>query len=144
MSDIYHHKQIGTVIIVSMIIAEILCLVSFALAGITLIGALVAIVLLVSLSFFGTLTVLIDEKYLIIKFGNGLIGKKFLLMSVTSARKVRNPWWYGWGIHFTPRGLLYNVSGFDAVEITLKTGKIFRIGTDDPVGLEQALKRKYN
>jgi hypothetical protein len=35
---------------------------------------------------------------------------------------------------------LYNVSGFDAVELRLKSGEIRRIGTDDPQGLAEALK----
>ena len=34
---------------------------------------------------------------------------------------------------------IYNVSGFDAVEIQLKNGKIYRIGTDEPKKLEQAI-----
>jgi hypothetical protein len=36
---------------------------------------------------------------------------------------------------------IYNVSGFDAVEITMKNGKIYRIGTDEPLKLEQAISQ---
>jgi hypothetical protein len=36
--------------------------------------------------------------------------------------------------------LVYNVSGFDAVEIKLKNGKRYRIGTDEPKDLEQAIR----
>ena len=36
---------------------------------------------------------------------------------------------------------IYNVSGFDAVEIILKNGKIYRIGTDVPSELEAAIKQ---
>lgn len=141
MTQLYQHKQIGKVIIVSMIMAAILCLVSFALDGLLFAGMLTAAVFLLSLIIFGTLTVEVTDERLTIKFGNGLIHKNILLKEISSVNTVRNPWWYGWGIHFTPRGCLFNVSGFDAVEITLKSGKIFRIGTDDPVGLEQVLKK---
>jgi hypothetical protein len=34
---------------------------------------------------------------------------------------------------------IYNVSGFDAVEIKLKNGKVYRIGTDEPKKLEQTI-----
>ena len=40
----------------------------------------------------------------------------------------------------TMRGMLYNVSGRDAVEIRLDTGRRFRLGTDDPDGLVAALR----
>jgi len=36
---------------------------------------------------------------------------------------------------------IYNVSGFDAVEIKLKNGKTYRIGTDESQKLEQAILR---
>jgi hypothetical protein len=34
---------------------------------------------------------------------------------------------------------IYSVSGFDAVEIKMKNGKRYRIGTDEPKNLEQAI-----
>jgi len=34
---------------------------------------------------------------------------------------------------------IYNISGFDAVEIKMKNGKTYRIGTDEPQKLEQAI-----
>jgi len=55
---------------------------------------------------------------------------------------VRNPWYYGSGIHLTPYGWLYNISGFDTVQITMSGGKSFKIGTDEPVGLEKAITQK--
>jgi len=44
-------------------------------------------------------------------------------------------WLVGWGIRWTGSGWLFNVSGLDAVELSLKSGRRFRIGTDDPRGL---------
>jgi hypothetical protein len=40
----------------------------------------------------------------------------------------------------TPHGLLFRVSGFHAVEIKLRTGKRFGIGTNVPQDLEKAIK----
>ena len=38
-------------------------------------------------------------------------------------------------------GWLYNVSGFDAVAMTLRDGRTFALGTDDPHGLVDAIRR---
>ena len=46
---------------------------------------------------------------------------------------------YGWGIHLTPRGGLYNVSGFRAVAVRLKGGKRFLLGTDEPERVCEAI-----
>ena len=46
----------------------------------------------------------------------------------------------GWGIHLSRFGWLYNVSGFDAVAITLVSGKRFALGTDEPQALLAALR----
>lgn len=40
----------------------------------------------------------------------------------------------------TPHGWFYNVSGLSAVEIKLKTGIKYRIGTDVPQELEEAIR----
>ena len=93
------------------------------------------------LASFVSLQVIIDEKYLRIKFGYGIYQKKFLLHDIVSTKTVKNHWYYGWGIRvwFWPKMWIYNVSGFDAVEIKLKNGKIYRIGTDEPKKLEQTI-----
>jgi hypothetical protein len=54
---------------------------------------------------------------------------------------VRNKRWWGWGIHPTPRGWLYNVSGLAAVEVALRNGKTIRIGSEEAIALAQALSR---
>jgi hypothetical protein len=52
---------------------------------------------------------------------------------------VKNHWYYGWGIRFWPGMTIFNVSGFDAVEITMQNGRRYRIGTDEPAQLERVL-----
>jgi hypothetical protein len=54
---------------------------------------------------------------------------------------VRNPWYYGWGIHFIPGGMLYNASGLSAIELQLTNGRYVRIGTGEPQALADALRR---
>ena len=100
------------------------------------------VIVLLILASFSTLNVNIDEKYLKIKFGYGIYRKKFLLKEITSAKVVKNKWYYGWGIRLWlwPKMWIYNVSGFDAVEIKLKDNKIYRIGTDEPTELKHAIK----
>jgi len=93
------------------------------------------------LSCFLTLQVMIDENYLRVKFTCGIFKKRFLLKDIVSAKKVKNHWYYGWGIRLWmwPYMWVYNVSGFNAIEITTKNNKIYRIGTDEPDKLEQAI-----
>lgn len=99
------------------------------------------VVILFILSSFGSLQVTVNEKYLKIKFGYGIYRKKFLLQDILSAKTVRNYRYTGWGIRrrFWQKMWIYNVSGFDAVEIQLRNSKIYRIGTDEPEKLEQAI-----
>ena len=137
----YKHTQIGYLVI-------------FALLGtILLFGTILIqedlnypilvfmILILLLLSSFVTLQVTLDERYLKIKFGYGIYRKSFLLQEIISVKTVRNHWYYGWGIRvwFWPYMLIYNISGFDAVEIRMKNNKIYRIGTDEPKKLEQAI-----
>ncbi|MGE0367624.1 MAG: hypothetical protein AB7P53_01625 [Candidatus Dadabacteria bacterium] len=95
--------------------------------------------LAVSLLLFSILTVEVDGEEVSVRFGVGLIRKRFPLSEIESHSAVRNPWYYGWGLRRTPIGWLYNVSGLEAVEITMKDGRKVRIGTDDPAGLDAAI-----
>ncbi|HBR81033.1 TPA: hypothetical protein DEA21_05355 [Candidatus Uhrbacteria bacterium] len=92
---------------------------------------------------FSTLQVKIDEAFLSIKFGYGIFKKRFALKEIISAQSVKNHWYCGWGIRVCPRPYMwiFNVSGFAAVEIVMKDGKRFRIGTDESERLETAIKK---
>jgi len=110
-----------------------------------LITAIMVLILFI-LALFTTLTASIDENCLRIKFGYGIFRKKFLLSEIVSAKQVKNHWYYGWGIRLWlwPKVWIYNVSGFDAIEIIMKNGKVYRIGTDVPEELETAIKQAIN
>ena len=107
-----------------------------------LVTSIMALIVFV-LASFTSLQVIVDEKYLRLKFGYGIYQRKFSLDDIISAKTVKNHWYYGWGIRvwFWPKIWIYNVPGFDAVEIKLKNGEIYRIGTDEPNKLEQAILR---
>lgn len=95
------------------------------------------------LASFTTLTTIVDENRLRIRFGYGIFRKGFLLNEIVSVGIVRNRWYYGWGIRvwFWPYMRIYNVSGLDAVELIMKDGKTYRIGTDAPSELESAIRQ---
>jgi len=109
------------------------------------ITAIMALILFI-LASFSTLTIVIDRQFLKIRFGWGIFRKNFPISEIAAVRKAKNHWYYGWGIRlwFWPHMWIYNVSGFDAVEIIMRNGKIYRIGTDTPDELEAAIKRVIN
>lgn len=98
------------------------------------------------LASFSTLKVSIDESSLRIKFGFGIFSKKFALNQIASVQAVQNRWYYGWGVRlwFWPKMWIYNVSGFQAVQITMKNGEVYRIGTDVPEALETAIQQSIH
>jgi uncharacterized membrane protein YkvI len=144
----YEHTQPGT------ILRGILGLILLALTGATVlmlsgadsdaedaIGMSVpAMVLFVVLALFHSLTVRVSSNELAISFGNGLIQKSFLIDQIDSANTTQNRWYNGWGIKKISGGWLFNVSGFDAVELRMKNGKVYRIGTDQPDELLAAVE----
>ena len=100
---------------------------------------IVAIILLVCLVLFYKRRITIGDETLCASFGPGVIRKKVRLAEIVGCEPIQIRWWYGWGIHLTPYGWLYNVSGFDAVAITLRDGRKLALGTNDPHGLTTAI-----
>ena len=96
-------------------------------------------IVFVCATLFDSLTVRVSHALVEISFGIGIIRKQFDVGNIRRARVVKNKWYYGWGIRLTPHGWLYNVSGLDAVEILMDNGKQYRIGTDQPNELENAI-----
>jgi len=136
----YRHTQPGTLILSILIPLVLFTLVlAFTLAFLwytLVIAAFFAVVTLM----FCSLTVSVDRDSIRLRFGVGPIRKSFRLSEVQSATVVRNRWYWGWGIRYYFRGWLYNVSGLDAVEIAMTDGRLYRIGTDEPQALQQAIE----
>jgi len=138
---LYEHTQIGYTLLITLAMAIIFVGVLIVFTGMNWIGTAVLIMIAIVLLLFSSLTVILSEDVLYIKLGPGLVHRRFNLKNIELIRVVKNPWYYGWGVHTTPHGLLYNVSGFSAVEIKLKNGNTYRIGTDAPQELYEALQR---
>ncbi len=141
MTKRYEHTQVGYLIIAVMAAVMVLIGIILANADINWVAIGVLVVIAIALILFSSLTVIIWEEELEARFGPGPIRKRFKLKEIESCQVVKNHWYYGWGIRFTPHGVLFNVSGFHAVEIKLRTGKKFRIGTDVPQELEEAIRQ---
>lgn len=91
------------------------------------------------------LTITISEQYVSFKMGIGLINKKYPISDIKSVEIVKNSWIYGWGIRVIPRGWLFNVSGFKAIELRFHSSdKVIRIGTDKPEEVEKEIRSLIN
>ncbi|ERP39224.1 hypothetical protein [Chitinivibrio alkaliphilus] len=140
MDTRYEHTQTGYGII-SVITAGLVFITGrMVVSGFSWIGLATLLVLAAVLALFYSLTVTITDTMLFVQFGSGGIGKKFRIRDIDSCRRVKTPWYYGWGIRLIPRGLLYAVSGVRALEIRMKNGRIYPIGTDAPAEFEKALQ----
>jgi hypothetical protein len=102
-------------------------------------GGIAALLVLV-LALFHSLTVAVTREEVRLHFGIGLIRKRFALSDIESVSTVSNHWYNGWGIRAIRNGWLYNVSGFDAVELRFHSGRVARIGTDEPARLARAIE----
>lgn len=92
---------------------------------------------------FYKLDVQVTDQDVTFRFGIGLIRRKIPLNQIIDAKVVKNSVWSGWGIRIGPSFTLYNVSGFNAIELTLKGKKRkVRIGTTVPKKLSQYINQK--
>ncbi|MEY4916593.1 MAG: hypothetical protein RL616_506 [Verrucomicrobiota bacterium] len=133
----YQHTQKGTAIVVAMLVMAG----TFFILGICLFKQFFISVpiLLVIAWLFHSLTIEIAGGELRWKFGPGFISNRVLLTEIAAAVPARNR--FSWGLHWHPStGWLYNVSGFDAVTVTMRGGKKFMLGTDEPAALAEAIR----
>ena len=135
----YRHTQIGYLTLIVVLVAALGIVVSLP-NDVRPVTVGVAVLLVIIALLFSSLTVEVSDGELRFHFGPGFWRKRIALSDVTAATPTQSTWWEGWGIRFTLRGMLYNVSGTDAVEIELRTGRRFRIGTDEPKALVQAVR----
>jgi hypothetical protein len=142
----YRHTQPGTLMrwslgVGSIVVAGVALLVLRAAPPFAAIVPLsVLVIFLIALTLFHSLSVEVTRSHLRLWFGPGLVRKSFAVSDIREVRTVRNHWYYGWGIRWTPHGWLFNVSGHDAVEIRLRNDRQYRIGTDRPGELCEAIR----
>ncbi len=137
----YSHTQIGWVMLITLGLGIVFIIYVHMSVGFNWVSMAVLAMLAIFLVLFSTLTIVCDGRTLEVRFGPGLIRKRFPLKDIESYRAVKNPWYYGWGIRRTPHGWLFNVSGVHALEIQMRDGRKYRIGTDDPNGLIRYMER---
>ena len=136
----YRTTQPGTLLVAILVVSlAVVASIGFS-TGWHPVPAVVAAVLVFILIVFRSLTIEIDASELRCFLGDGLVRRRFPLSEIASARPVRNKWYYGWGVRWIPSGWMFNVSGLDAVELTLASGKRFRVGTDRPREVIDALR----
>jgi len=137
----YRHTQIGWAILGVVTGVAVLVAPRLPAGGTGVPGGPLLVVLALVVLLFSTLTVEVDGEAIRLRFGVGLVRKRVDLADVRAWQAVRNPWYCGWGIRRAPGGVLWNVSGFEAVELVLADGRRLRIGTDEPSALVSALAR---
>lgn len=143
MQPIYTHKQNGTAMLFFIGIPVVILLAIGIVSGqpivlppLIFVIALLAAVMVI----FSSLAVRVDVEQVTFHFGPGVFRRAFPVRQIREARVVRNPLWYGLGIHFIPGGMVYNVSGLGAVELVMENGRRVRIGSDEPEALVRAVE----
>lgn len=109
--------------------------------GVGILVAMAAVILFIgAITFwFSRLTFVVSGEAVRCYFGAGTPRRTLAGHTIIGFRKVRNKWYYGWGVRHFPGGWMYNVWGLDAMEFDLADGTKFRIGTDEPEDLLAAL-----
>ena len=106
-------------------------------ARVTLLATMLILVL--SAFTFSSFTITVGDGRLAWWFGPGLLRKEIPLAAIVAAQPTTTSLVNGWGIHLTPRGWLYNIKGRQAVLVSVRDGKQFLLGTDEPTVLAQVL-----
>jgi len=92
---IYQHTQRGRLMMFILLATIFYFWFIFKQTGSNLIFYITMFFVLFLLFSFLSLNVVIDDKYLRIKFGYGIFKKKFILKEIVSAKSVKNHWYYG-------------------------------------------------
>jgi hypothetical protein len=144
---LYRHTQVGWVIIGALgaaLVLDLWWLVAIReqwVPGVfVVVPAVVGAILFFSLLIFRVMTIEVDSTALRWWFGGRLWTHSAAINEIEVVKSVQTPFWHGWGIHWVGGGWLYNVSGRSAVEVRLSGGKFFRLGTDDPERLLNAIR----
>ena len=141
---IYEHRQFGWLTI--FVVVGVIIFLRFIVPAVVnapvpfgINGLLLAIAVIGAL--FSSLTVRVTEKSMAWWFGLPAIGRRVDLQHIASVRAIRTNVFEGWGIHLTWHGWVWNVAGFNAVQITLTSGTRFAVGTPEPDKLIAAIER---
>ena len=143
----YRRTQVGRGVIWSLtagLLVSLWCLVQCrrdGLPALIFVGA-ASFLIASCLALFSTMTVAVDSEHLSFFFTCGWPKKTVALKEIASCSVVPVPWWWGYGIRLTPRGVAYRISGTRCVEVRLTTGYRFLLGSDEPDLLCQHLSQR--
>ena len=102
----YQHTQIGKGIVfllIALALVNSYWAIHMGAAHAAIVPATVAIVMLITIFLFWKLTVTVNREVFRASFGLGLIYKQVPVNEIEGCEPIRIRWWYGWGIHLTPR-----------------------------------------
>lgn len=142
----YSKTQYGKLVIIVTLIFTIVTLIF--LEELKQAGPAGEISSLAVLVFFAILTMLfyrlkveVNKEAITLSFGIGIIKKRIDIKEIESVETVTNRFLYGWGIRLTPHGWMWNIAGYNAVELNYKNStKRFRIGCEDSDELKAAIE----
>mgnify|MGYP002388046464 CR=1 FL=1 len=97
-------------------------------------------VLALAFLLFGWMRVVVDDRVVRAVMGVGIVRKSVEIADIRKADIVRTRVLWGWGVHWTPAGWLYNVAGRWAVRLELGSERPVMIGTGDARGLHDAIE----
>src|SRR5512145_1502069 len=101
MAERYRHTQFGHVTAAALLTGAVFCAYAAFVTGhwtLVVAGLLTACTLVL----FATLTTAVHDGQLEVAFGPGLIRRRVPLNQVVDVSVVRTPWYWGWGIRWTP------------------------------------------
>lgn len=141
---LYEHRQIAW----PMLIGTIVVAAATAVAGTfnaTILAApltlIIAFVLLAGI-LMSSMTVRVSDSDVSWWFGRTrTLGKTVTVADIASIEPIRTSIFEGWGIHLTRHGWLWNVSGFNAVQIVLQSGTRYAVGTPEPDAVLKAIRK---
>ena len=113
------------------------------LMALQIVFAAAGVLVLVMAAAFRRLTVADEGWQLAVRFGPlPLFCKRIFYEDIQEVKIGRSTFIDGWGVHWNPvRGWIWNISGFDCVELRLRKGRL-RIGTDEPDRLAAFLRSR--
>lgn len=139
-SERYRHIQFSRLIVIIVVAINAVGAAIAIASGVLSAAIVFGVTALVLVPLYGWLTVTVDDTHVVVRFGVGLIRKRFALGDVTATQPARLPWYYGTGIHRMRGGWLYKVGGPDAVQLDLAGGSRALVGTDEPERLIAAIQ----
>jgi len=142
----YDHTQSGPLYLLLLAFSILILVFAFVMGEIvlqTILSCSGALMLLFAFSFHH-LTVSDEGTELLIAFGPlPLFRRRLQYSELEKVERAKSTLLDGLGIHLSPSGgWVWNIWGYECVDVWYRQGRKVRIGTDDPEGLEQFLNQK--